>query len=154
MLGKTVTEENKSRFLICWTRKDEPKSGTRQAIVLAAAFNIPVFNLGVPSVVEGTEVSAIIRTFNASTHIAMPTTLHLKRKRGRKAKPAKDNSNPSATPSTPRPREYAPEFNRHCLVQVNSVTASGDSVRLGKGSQPTFQPLCWAERPQQKGSAS
>ena len=53
VLGKTVTEENKSRFLICWTRKDEPKGGTRQAIVLAAAFNIPVFNLGVPSVVEG-----------------------------------------------------------------------------------------------------
>lgn len=35
-----------------WTQKGEPKGGIRQAIVLAANFNVPVFNLGTPSVLE------------------------------------------------------------------------------------------------------
>jgi hypothetical protein len=37
VLGKEVSEEYKSRFLICGTQKGEPKDGTRQAIVLAAS---------------------------------------------------------------------------------------------------------------------
>jgi hypothetical protein len=55
VLGKTVNVEDKSRFLICWTQKGEPRGGTRQAIVLEASFNIPVFNLGTPNVLEGVQ---------------------------------------------------------------------------------------------------
>lgn len=34
-----------SKFLICWTKNGEATGGTRTAIVLALAHNIPVFNL-------------------------------------------------------------------------------------------------------------
>ena len=52
VLGETVSEENKSAFVICWTPKGELKGGTRQAILLAQHFHIPVFNLGNPQILE------------------------------------------------------------------------------------------------------
>jgi hypothetical protein len=58
VLGEDVAEESKSALLICWTPRGEPKGGTRQAIVLAQYFNVPVFNLGNPQVLE--EVQGVI----------------------------------------------------------------------------------------------
>ena len=46
ILGESVSEENKTGFVICCTPQGQPIGGTRQAIVLAHHFQIPVFNLG------------------------------------------------------------------------------------------------------------
>ena len=46
ILGESVNEENKTAFVICCTPQGQLIGGTRQAIVLAHHFQIPVFNLG------------------------------------------------------------------------------------------------------------
>ena len=69
----------------------------------------------------------------------MATTFHLKRKRGRKAKIAQENTNSAPTPSTPRPREYAHEFNRYNLVQIKFRDRLGRLCSLGEGF-PTDVP--------------
>jgi hypothetical protein len=50
VLGESVTDEDKSQFLVCWTPNGVPVGGTRQAIVIAQHFKVPVFNLGHPEV--------------------------------------------------------------------------------------------------------
>ena len=61
VLGEGVAPQSKSTLLMCWTPGGEPKGGARQAIVLAQHFNVPVFNLGNPQVLE--EVRGVIEEF-------------------------------------------------------------------------------------------
>jgi hypothetical protein len=68
----------------------------------------------------------------------MPASFHLKRKSARKAKPSKTVSRSSSDP-VPQPEEYAPEFNRHSLVQVKFRDRLGRLCSLGEGF-PTDVP--------------
>jgi hypothetical protein len=52
VLGKEVSEEYKSRFLIYWTQKGEPHPVSHRPNSLV---NIPVLNLGTPSVLENVQ---------------------------------------------------------------------------------------------------
>ena len=61
VLGEEVAPQSKSTLLMCWTPGGEPKGRTRQAIVLAQHFDVPVFNLGNPQVFE--EVRGVFEEF-------------------------------------------------------------------------------------------
>lgn len=45
VLGPNVDEEEKSEFIVCWTKDGRASGGTGQAIRIAASYEIPVFNL-------------------------------------------------------------------------------------------------------------
>jgi hypothetical protein len=40
-----VSHETMSKFVVCWTKDGKASGGTGQALRIAAAYNIPVFNL-------------------------------------------------------------------------------------------------------------
>lgn len=46
VLGSDVTAPELTSFIICWTKNGKLVGGTAQALRLAAAYKIPVFNLG------------------------------------------------------------------------------------------------------------
>jgi hypothetical protein len=52
VLGFDVTAPELTKFIICWTKNGKLVGGTAQALRLAAAYKIPVFNLGVPGVLD------------------------------------------------------------------------------------------------------
>ena len=44
--------QSRSSFVLCWTPKGAKVGGTSQAIRIADAYQVPVFNLGLPAVFE------------------------------------------------------------------------------------------------------
>ena len=46
VLGHNVCTTSKSSFVICWTPNGELTGGTRQALVIAQYYSVPIFNLG------------------------------------------------------------------------------------------------------------
>lgn len=52
ILGHDIDNPVLSRFVVCWTKGGGGQGGTGQALRLAQHFEVPVFDLGVPSVLE------------------------------------------------------------------------------------------------------
>lgn len=52
VLGFDVTAPQLTSFIVCWTKNGKLVGGTAQALRLAEAYKIPVFNLGTPGVLD------------------------------------------------------------------------------------------------------
>ena len=52
VLGPDIENPVLSKFVVCWTKGGGGQGGTGQALRLAQHFEVPVFDLGVPSVLE------------------------------------------------------------------------------------------------------
>lgn len=48
VLGRNVDEQEKSLFILCWTIRGSGQGGTGQALRMARAYGIPIFDLGLP----------------------------------------------------------------------------------------------------------